>query len=105
MTEQETTDPPKGSANFERKSPWHAIRIGSVVHLVGGGPPGKTKTMGFHEGLHLAAIVTLVHKDHPKGGVSLTVLPPGSRDQFFAPVLVEYSDGKEAGTWHWPEGE
>ena len=70
--------------------------ISRDVHLVGGAAP----TSGFFEKLHLAAKVTGVNADET---VSLIVWPPGSRDQFFAPVAVKYSESMEPGTWHWPE--
>ena len=57
----------------------------------------RSPTEGFHAGLKMLAWVTAVNKD---GTVSLLVIPPGSRGEFYAPVKVYQGAVDEEGTWH-----
>jgi hypothetical protein len=71
------------------------LTVGRMVHYVAYGTPGGE----FPQGIHRAAIVTLV-ESNKSGIVSVCVLNPAG--VFFNPHCP-YSEELKPGTWHWIE--
>ena len=71
--------------------------VGRIVHYVSHGTPVREDGTQAFTSECRAAIVTSAPEGKP---VSLCVLNPTG---FFFNVADQDEDGREGGTWHWPE--